>query len=144
MKVEVDVLGSPSLTVLMVSVDVKQHWKKKLGWGGEGGWGGGGWGGMMAICYLPVPQGCRTLTDSPSSKALWSREVRILEGLSENYHLGHNYRYVYPMRYREQDWEAAFRFLHASAMTTSTTIPVFGLLAVLSVVVDRFGSFLKE
>ena len=25
-KVEVDVLGSPSLTVLSVSVDVKQHW----------------------------------------------------------------------------------------------------------------------
>ena len=43
MKVEVDVLGSPSLTVLMVSVDVKQHWKKKLGWGGVGV-GGGGWG----------------------------------------------------------------------------------------------------
>ena len=48
------------------------------------------------------------------------------------------------MRYREPDWEAAFRFLHASAMTTSTTIPVFGLLAVLSVVVDRFGSSFKE
>ena len=29
MKVEVDVLGSPSLIVLMVSVDVKQHLKKK-------------------------------------------------------------------------------------------------------------------
>ena len=28
-KVEVDVLGSPSLTVLAVSVDVKQHLKKK-------------------------------------------------------------------------------------------------------------------
>ena len=30
MKVEVAVLGSPSLTVLMVSVDVKQRLKKKL------------------------------------------------------------------------------------------------------------------
>ena len=29
MKVEKDVLGSPSLIVLMVSVDVKQHLKKK-------------------------------------------------------------------------------------------------------------------
>ena len=29
MKVEVDVLGSPSLTVPTVSVDVKQHLKKK-------------------------------------------------------------------------------------------------------------------
>ena len=29
MKVEVAVLGSPSLTSLMVSVDVKQHLKKK-------------------------------------------------------------------------------------------------------------------
>ena len=29
MKVEVAVLGSPSLIVFMVSVDVKQHWKKK-------------------------------------------------------------------------------------------------------------------
>ena len=28
MKVEVDVLGSPSLIVLMVSMDVKQNWKK--------------------------------------------------------------------------------------------------------------------
>ena len=28
-KVEVDVLGSPSLTVRMVSVDVKQHLNKK-------------------------------------------------------------------------------------------------------------------
>ena len=28
-KVEVDVLGSPSLTVPMASVDVKQHLKKK-------------------------------------------------------------------------------------------------------------------
>ena len=28
-KVEVDVLGSPSIIVLMVSVDVKQHLKKK-------------------------------------------------------------------------------------------------------------------
>ena len=28
MKVEVAVLGSPSPIVLMVSVDVKQHWKK--------------------------------------------------------------------------------------------------------------------
>ena len=28
-KVEVDVLGSPSLIVLMVSVDVKQHSKRK-------------------------------------------------------------------------------------------------------------------
>ena len=27
-KVEVDVLGSPSHIVLMVSMDVKQHWKK--------------------------------------------------------------------------------------------------------------------
>ena len=26
MKVEVDVLGSPSLMILMISVDVKQHW----------------------------------------------------------------------------------------------------------------------
>ena len=26
MKIEVDVLGSPSLIVLMVSMDVKQHW----------------------------------------------------------------------------------------------------------------------
>ena len=48
------------------------------------------------------------------------------------------------MSHREPDLEAAFRLLHAFAMTTSTTIPVFGLLAVLSVVVDRFGSFLKE
>ena len=31
MKVEVAVLGSPSLIVLMVSVDVKQHLKKKTG-----------------------------------------------------------------------------------------------------------------
>ena len=30
MKVEVDVLGSPPLTVLMVSVVVKQHLKKRL------------------------------------------------------------------------------------------------------------------
>ena len=30
MKVKVDVLSSPSLTVLMVSVDVKQHLKKKI------------------------------------------------------------------------------------------------------------------
>ena len=29
MKVEVDVLGSPYLIVLMVSVDVKQHLKRK-------------------------------------------------------------------------------------------------------------------
>ena len=29
MKVEVDVLGSPSLIVPMVSVDLKQHFKKK-------------------------------------------------------------------------------------------------------------------
>ena len=29
MKVEVDVLGFPSLIVLMVSVDVKQHLKKR-------------------------------------------------------------------------------------------------------------------
>ena len=29
MKVELDVLGYPSLTVLMVSVDVKRHLKKK-------------------------------------------------------------------------------------------------------------------
>ena len=28
MKVEVDVLGSPSLIVCTVSMDVKQHWKK--------------------------------------------------------------------------------------------------------------------
>ena len=28
-KIEVVVLGSPSITVLMVFVDVKQHWKKK-------------------------------------------------------------------------------------------------------------------
>ena len=52
MKVEVDVLGSPSLTVLnIVSVDIKQHLvKKKKPWvlsrwdlhfGGEGGGGGG-------------------------------------------------------------------------------------------------------
>ena len=31
MKVEVDVLGSPSLIVLMVSVDVKQHWTELSG-----------------------------------------------------------------------------------------------------------------
>ena len=30
--VEVDVLGSPSLMVLMVSVDIKQHLKKKAVW----------------------------------------------------------------------------------------------------------------
>ena len=30
MKVEVDVLGSQSLTVRTVSVDVKQHWRRKL------------------------------------------------------------------------------------------------------------------
>ena len=30
MKVEVDVLGSPPLTVLMVSVDVKQHRRTEL------------------------------------------------------------------------------------------------------------------
>ena len=30
MKVEVAVLGSPSLTVLMLSVDIKQHLKKTL------------------------------------------------------------------------------------------------------------------
>ena len=30
MKVEVVVLGSPSLMVLMVSVDVKQHLKRKI------------------------------------------------------------------------------------------------------------------
>ena len=30
MKVEKDVLGSPSLIVLVVSVDVKQHLKKKM------------------------------------------------------------------------------------------------------------------
>ena len=30
MKVEVDVLGSPSLIVRAVSVDVKQHLKKKI------------------------------------------------------------------------------------------------------------------
>ena len=28
MKVEVDVLGSPSLISLMISVDVKQHWNE--------------------------------------------------------------------------------------------------------------------
>ena len=33
MKVEMDVFGSPSLIVLMVSVDVKKYWKKKTsGW----------------------------------------------------------------------------------------------------------------
>ena len=30
MKVEVDVLGSPSLIVFMVSVDVKQHWSELI------------------------------------------------------------------------------------------------------------------
>ena len=60
MKVEVAVLGLPSLISLMVSVDVRQHWegggkrtttsttkpKQKKGGGlegeVEGGWGGGG------------------------------------------------------------------------------------------------------
>ena len=32
MKVEVDVLGSPSLMVLMVSVDIKQILKKNVVW----------------------------------------------------------------------------------------------------------------
>ena len=32
MKVEVDVLGSPSLILLTVSVDIKQHLKKKAVW----------------------------------------------------------------------------------------------------------------
>ena len=31
-KVEVEVLGSPSLTVGTVSVDIKQHWTGQTGW----------------------------------------------------------------------------------------------------------------
>ena len=47
MKVEVNVLGSPSLISLMVSVDVKQHSVTEYTIfvairDGDGGWGGGG------------------------------------------------------------------------------------------------------
>ena len=52
MKVEVAILGFPSLIVLMVSVDVKYHERRRKAADGMRGWGGGGGGGQGDIVVV--------------------------------------------------------------------------------------------